>query len=145
MTDMQEIVARAIDPNCAGLVYAGRAGTFPCSRQGRFQEGGKSWCSQHAPSKVAERHAKANKKYDEKWKAIDAAKLQAENKIWNSAIEAAAELADNEEEPALGEMPPEIIEATLAGDTVYVENAILAGVRSTKKCIAAAIRKLRKE
>ncbi len=94
MTDMQEIVARAIDPNCAGLVYAGRAGTFPCSRQGRFQEGGKSWCSQHAPSKVAERHAKANKKYDEKWKAIDAAKLQAENKIWNSAIEAAAEVLD---------------------------------------------------
>ncbi len=94
MTDMQEIVARAIDPNCAGLVYAGRAGTFPCSRQGRFQEGGKSWCPQHAPSKVAERHAKANKKYDEKWKAIDAAKLQAENKIWNAAIEAAAEVLD---------------------------------------------------
>ena len=65
-------------------------------------------------------------------------------KGWKDGIEAAAELADNEEEPTPGEMPPEIIKAVLTGDTVYVENAILAGVRSTKKCIAAAIRKLRK-
>lgn len=95
MIDKLTDVARAIDPDCAGLVYAGRAGTFPCSRQGRFQEGGKSWCSQHAPSKVAERRAKADKKYDEKWKAIDFAKLQARNKIWNDAIEAAAEEVEN--------------------------------------------------
>lgn len=54
--------------------------------------------------------------------------------------EADARVADQEEEPAEGEMPPEIIERVLAGDTAYVELALLAAVRATKKSIAAAIR-----
>ena len=75
---------------CGREVYDGRAGSFPCYRKGPIQEDGKFWCFQHAPSKVAERRAKANKRYDDKWKATAAAKLQAENKIWNDGIEAAA-------------------------------------------------------
>ena len=73
-------------PDCAARVYDDRAGSFPCYRKGPIQENGKSWCFQHAPSKVAERRTEADKRYTEKWKGIEAAKLQAENRIWNEAI-----------------------------------------------------------
>ena len=79
--------------DCAATVFDGRAGSSPCYRKGPFKEGGKFWCFQHAPSKVAERCAQAAKKYDDEWKARDAAELQAENKIWNDAVAPAAELA----------------------------------------------------
>jgi hypothetical protein len=60
-----------------------------------------------------------------------------------SERERCARRAENEEEPAIGEMPPEMIARVLAGDTVYVESALIAAVRATKKCIAATIRALR--
>ena len=82
-----------VKQDCAGRVSDGRAGLFPCQTRGTLEEGGKFWCHGHAPSKIAERRDKADKKWAEKWAVIDAAELQAKNKIWNDAIEAAAEIA----------------------------------------------------
>ena len=60
-------------------------------------------------------------------------------RVRNAALDEAAGVAKAEEEPATGEMPAEIIGQVLAGDTAYVETALIAAVRSTKKNIAAAI------
>jgi|FreactcultureFD7_1027221.scaffolds.fasta_scaffold28410_2 hypothetical protein len=54
--------------------------------------------------------------------------------------EADAKIADEEEEPAAGEMPPSIVASVLSQNTVAVERAIIAAVKATKKSIAAAIR-----
>ena len=49
-------------------------------------------------------------------------------------------IVESEEEPDPVEMPPAIIERVLAGDTVYVANAMVACVRATKNSIARRIR-----
>jgi len=121
--------------DCAATVFAGRAGSFPCYRKGPFKEGGKFWCFQHAPSKVAERCAQAAKKYDDEWKARDAAELQAENKIWNEAIEAAAEL-----------MESHVLRSSHDGHSLTpIYGGLKGGGNLEGRVRAAAIRKLRKE
>ncbi len=56
--------------------------------------------------------------------------------------ERAAKVSDDEEVPAVGEMPPTLIAAVLAQDTVTIEHAIIAAVISTKKAISKRIRAL---
>ena len=73
--------------DCAGRDVRG----YPCSLGGKFHEEGRWRCHHHAPSKIAERRAKADKRYADKWKAIEANQQRAENKIWNDTLEAAAE------------------------------------------------------
>ena len=72
--------------DCAGRDVRG----YPCSLGGKFHEEGRWRCHHHAPSKIAERRAKADKRYADKWKAIEANEQRAENKIRNEALEAAA-------------------------------------------------------
>ena len=55
------------------------------------------------------------------------------------AYQECLQAVEDEEVPAAGEMPPTIIERVLAGDTVYVERAIIAAVTATKRGIAARI------
>lgn len=62
-----------------------------------------------------------------------------------AALDEAAEIARNEEEPHPAEMPAEIIARVLAQDTTYVASAIVGAIRVTKKNIAAAIESLPKD
>jgi hypothetical protein len=53
---------------CEGSVYDTR-GAAPCSRKGKYKEGGKLWCFQHQPSKEKARREERNKKWKREWKA----------------------------------------------------------------------------
>jgi hypothetical protein len=72
---MEEMV-RAKEGNemtqCTQLVWRDGlwAGT-PCHRKGVVTEGGKPWCRQHAPLTVKARNTERERKYKEKWDAVD--------------------------------------------------------------------------
>lgn len=56
---------------CAGSVWSGWQ-WVNCSAVGRYEEDGKHWCGNHAPSKVATREAKAKARRAAKFKEWEA-------------------------------------------------------------------------
>ncbi len=57
---------------CAGKGYHDRSGFMPCSRKGKYREGGKLWCFQHQPAKEKARREEAHRKWKEEWDAKQA-------------------------------------------------------------------------
>ena len=81
--------------DCADRDFSDRnVRSYPCSVDGKYHENGKWWCHHHAPSMVAKRQAESSRRWGEKLEGERKIRQHGENKIWNEAIEAAAELME---------------------------------------------------
>ena len=56
-----------VSKRCSGTTSTDIWRPFQCSRNGRFEEGGKHYCKQHLPSDIKRRDAEAKAKFDLKW------------------------------------------------------------------------------